>query len=262
MAGPKAFGGNYRYSNPNVNPPASAVRIFGQLVGTDPTSGAFAGTFDASETGGLDPAILPIQAGLLAAGALPYGIDLTDGFLYRGRSAGDDEDNQTPVANGAALVLARSYLYDGAAWDRQRSAGAAALASLSAQGALLVAAPGQWSVNHVPAAAAQATASRAAGAAGVRNICVTIDATLIIPPTVNQPAIQLNLRDGATGAGTILWSRQFGVGAALAAGGQMVVSLSGLNIVGSAATAMTLEFSAAGAATTLQSVAMTGYLAQ
>ena len=35
--------------------------------------------------------------------------------------------------------------------------------------------------------------------------------------------------------------------------------LAGLNIVGSANTAMTLEFAAAGGANTVESVAMTGY---
>jgi len=42
-------------------------------------------------------------------------------------------------------------------------------------------------------------------------------------------------------------------------GNETGVSLSNLNIVGTAATAMTLEFAAAGGASTFESVALTGY---
>lgn len=260
MAGPKAFGSTSRFSDPSNVPSASIVRILGQKVDFNVPESAFAGTLSGT-IDDFDPALYLANADWLASGALGYAVRLGGTTIDRLRAGGDDTDNQATQSIGASLVLARNYLFDGATWDRQRSAGAAALASLSAQGALLQTTPGEWSVNHVPAVATQATASRAAGGAGVRNICRSIDATLIIQPTVNQPVIQLNLRDGATGGGTILWSRQFGVGAALAAGGQQIVSLAGLNIVGSANTAMTLEFSAAGAALTYQSVAMTGYLA-
>lgn len=261
MAGPKAFGGQYRAFDPNVNPGGQNVRIFGQRVDFNVPTQAYVGTLSGS-TDDFDPTLFGNAADWMAVGALLYGKRLGANVLDRIQQGGDDTDNQANVSTGGLLALARNYLYDGAAWDRQRSAGAAALAALSSQGAMLVALPGQWAINNVPAAATQATVSRAAGGAGVRHVCTAIDATLIIPPTVNQPAIQLNVRDGATGAGTILFSRQFGVGAALAAGGQQVVSLAGLNIVGSAATAMTIEFSAAGEATTLQSVAMAGYDAQ
>ena len=67
--------------------------------------------------------------------------------------------------------------------------------------------------------------------------------------------LSINLRDGATGAGTLLWSLQFiqPVNNIFA----MTVPLP--HIQGTAATAMTLEFSAGGAAATLQSVTLTGY---
>jgi hypothetical protein len=71
-----------------------------------------------------------------------------------------------------------------------------------------------------------------------------------------QTAIQVNLRDGASGAGTILWSmtllKQIG-------DAPTVLAFSGLSIVGSVNTAMTLEFSAAGVAASLQSVSLTGF---
>jgi hypothetical protein len=175
------------------------------------------------------------------------------------RSAGDNADAVAVATLGQLLMLARNTVFNGTAWDRQRSGSAATLGALTSLGAGLVSDPGNWSINHVPAAATQATITRAAGGAGVRHVCTSIDAALVLPATANQAVITLNLRDGATGAGTILWSRRFGIGAANAADAQQEVSLSGLKIVGTANTAMTLEFSAAGAATTLQSVALTGH---
>jgi len=175
------------------------------------------------------------------------------------RSAGDNADAVAVATLGELLTLARNTVFNGTAWDRFRSGSAAVLSGATSLGAGLVSDPGQWSINHVPAAATQATITRAAGGAGVRHVCCSIDAALVLPATANQAAITLNLRDGATGAGTILWSRRFGIGAANAADAQQEVSLSGLKIFGTANTAMTLEFSAAGAATTLQSVALTGH---
>lgn len=166
----------------------------------------------------------------------------------------------TPTILEALGVAAFNYVItDDASDEFARVLGQSRVNNASAdfKGAMLVAPPSQWSVFSTPAAATQATASRAAVASSA-NICNSISARLIIPPGVNQPVIALNLRDGATGAGTILWSHTFGVGAAVANGLVQDMLISGLAIPGSNNTAMTLEFSAAGAATTLQSVAMTG----
>ena len=61
--------------------------------------------------------------------------------------------------------------------------------------------------------------------------------------------LQVNLRDGASGAGTILWSCLMDV----PINDSRTVTLAGLNIFGTANTAMTLEFAAAGGATTQES---------
>lgn len=132
---------------------------------------------------------------------------------------------------------------------------AANLAATVSTKALLHVAPGNWSVTHTPAAATQATITKAAGAAGVRHVCTSISATLATIGTAQSTDLQLNLRDGATGAGTILWSRSI----VLPTNAVWNVDLSGVNIVGSAATAMTLEFDAANATASFASVAMTGY---
>lgn len=109
-----------------------------------------------------------------------------------------------------------------------------------------------WSVFHNPAASAQATISKAL-VAGKKHVCTSISATL--SAVAAQTLIQLNLRDGATGAGAIIWSDQV----VLPIGAVYRLNLSGLDISGSLGTAMTLEFSGAPVTTNVESVAMTGY---
>lgn len=124
---------------------------------------------------------------------------------------------------------------------------------MPAQGYKVRALPDMWSVPHTPAAATQASASKAANASQ-RHVCTGIYA--IISAVAAQAGIQLNLRDGASGAGTILWSQTI----ALPVGGIAVISVSGLNIPGALInTAMTLETSGAPAGTNFASVTLTGY---
>lgn len=112
-----------------------------------------------------------------------------------------------------------------------------------------------FNIYHTPVAATQATITQAAAAAGVRNVCSGISASLCTVGTAQAAAVQLNLRDGASGAGTILWSQTFSFGTTT----MLSVNLTGLCIYGSAATAMTLEFSGAGVTASFESVTLTGY---
>jgi hypothetical protein len=115
-----------------------------------------------------------------------------------------------------------------------------------------------WSVTHAPAAGVQATATRAAGTAGVRHVCTGV--SIVVSGGPVAPAAQtltFNLRDGASGAGTILASWTVGVEAV--AGKTVPIPIPPLAIPGTAATAMTLEGSAAPGANTLESVVLTGY---
>lgn len=116
---------------------------------------------------------------------------------------------------------------------------------------------GDWTQVHEPAANVQATTSKAAGAAGVRHVCTGITAT-IVATTVAPSAVQLvvRLRDGASGAGTVIWAAVMSLPAT--AGAMNGVTRTGLFIRGTAATAMTLEFSGAGGANTIEAVSMEG----
>lgn len=135
---------------------------------------------------------------------------------------------------------------------------AAALAAQVSTKALLYVPPGNWSVTHAPAAAAQATASKAAGAAGVRHVCTGFTVTLVGGAAAPTAAlVTVNLRDGATGAGTILSTLTLAIAAV--AGTCNVHHVGPLNVVGSAATAMTVETSAATGANVSASVTLYGY---
>ena len=108
------------------------------------------------------------------------------------------------------------------------------------------------SVFSTPAAGTQATCSFAAPSALQRWVCTSISATL---SGTAAGTATLNLRNGATGAGTIIWSKQV----TIPANGIWECNLADLLLPGVYGAAMTLEF-AAGVATDIEAVAMTGYL--
>lgn len=166
------------------------------------------------------------------------------------------QDALTGTAINGVVSQAFGYLFNGATEERLRSASAANLAAQAGPGIGLSSPPGMWSVVSTPAAGVQATATKAAGAAGVRHICTAILVTFgaIAAPVATQG--QWVLRDGATGAGTILMSGQLAIPAAVFQG--QPVFISDLSIPGTGATAMTLEFTAA-LANLIQGVTLLGF---
>lgn len=142
------------------------------------------------------------------------------------------------------LVYPRMFghLFNGATWDRARSASVSTLTAASNVGAVLVDKAARLSVT-CSTAGTQCTASVAAGAAGTRHVadCIVFSASTSTAPT--QTDLTLLLRDGASGAGTILLRH---VVTATATTGNLVPPYSqcGLALIGSDATAMTFEWSA------------------
>lgn len=123
---------------------------------------------------------------------------------------------------------------------------------------LVSAAPvGGFALTHTPAAGSQATISQAAGGAGVKNVaesaCFGFSASTALG---GISTVTVNLRDGATGAGTILQSWQYTLPAATVAPFRECVS--GLHVSGTANTVMTIEFAAA-VGNLMEYVSMTGY---
>jgi hypothetical protein len=113
--------------------------------------------------------------------------------------------------------------------------------------------PTEWAVQHQPAANTQATIAKAADA-NLCHVCTSITVTLG-GTAATAAGLVFNLRDGATGAGTILWSGRL---CNLANTGDSI-AIAGLRIRGTKNTAMTLESAAAPAANVTATVAMTGY---
>lgn len=111
----------------------------------------------------------------------------------------------------------------------------------------------EWTALSAPAAATRASASIAAAGAGIRRV---LDSILVsVSCAAAQAETELQIRDGATGAGTVIWQ----AGIILPINGTAIIALSDLGIIGSANTAMTLEFVAAPAATNFQRCNMSGY---
>ena len=134
---------------------------------------------------------------------------------------------------------------------------ASTLTSRNAAGALQAEKSSRWTVVSTPAVSTQASASIAAEAS-VRHVadCINFSAgSTTAPAAVTN--LTVNLRDGATGAGTVIASWTV---VAPAATGQNVAPFSacGLNLVGTTNTAMTLEFSAL-LTNLFESVTLTGF---
>lgn len=118
---------------------------------------------------------------------------------------------------------------------------------LDSAGRQKVVSPLTTGTSSFPAAGSKASAS-IGSASGLRHVCSSLSFGLHTVAAPTATTLNVALRDGATGAGTIL--RQWGVRVPAAADSNVIeVDLSGLSLAGTTATAMTLEFSAALAST-------------
>lgn len=132
-------------------------------------------------------------------------------------------------------------------------------ASSNESGRALIERGPRWVVTSAPAANSQGTASVAAEAS-VRHVadCVTWSADS--SAAVTAAAGSVVLRDGATGAGTVLMTWRIAHTVAAGAGVQTIppFQICGLNLTGTTNTAMTAEFNA-GVTGEEQSVSLTGW---
>lgn len=188
---------------------------------------------------------------------LGYNLGFNGATFDRLRSGGNNADAIATSTLGILFTKSHGAVSNGTTFDIVKSASAAnqnSSASTTLAGIPLSTPPGNWSVLNFPAVNTQATATRAAGGVGVRHILTSLHFSIAAGGTASG-ILQCQVRDGSSGVGTIIWS-----GTLVAPiGDAREISLSGLSVVGSANTAMTIEFSAAGGATTQESVSMTGY---
>lgn len=116
----------------------------------------------------------------------------------------------------------------------------------------------QWRRVSLPGANAQATITEDAPAAGTRVVLQGFTASIANGATAPAAAnVVVNVIDGASGGTTYL--HRTTISNTATAGDTVVVTVSDLNIAGTAATALTVEFSAASGANTNQSISAWGY---
>jgi hypothetical protein len=226
----KATAGFPRQADGLVNVPGVGLLVFDRG----------AGNFNQADAGNADA-----KSADNILGVTPYALDGAAADMNRIRAAESGDAQTTGILT--------SWGYNGATFDRPRTNSAANLADTTQPFELGTAGPGEWALNHCPNANIQATITKAAGGAGVRHVLRSFLAIIMSNTAVANTAI-LQIRDGASGAGTILYCGRLTVGAI-----SSELFLAGLNLFGSENTAMTIEFNAAGGANVMESVSMSGY---
>lgn len=113
-----------------------------------------------------------------------------------------------------------------------------------------------WTLNARPGAATQATATKAASGVGASHVVTGFTFSLAVIGTAQAAALQVDIIDGASGGGTRLWSGVLGGGVV---NSNQQISVMGCHLKGSPNTALTIEFSGAGAAATVQACSAQGF---
>jgi len=184
------------------------------------------------------------------------GLPISQGYIFNGSSGTYERArsaNQTGTISSGIQAVS-GLLFNNTAYERPISISSANLSATTSTGAILSVPLSTWSITNTPAAATQATISKAASGAGARHVATSISACTA-QTAAGQTPIAINLRDGATGAGTIL--RTWKIATVL--GDSRCIDISNLSIIGSINTAMTIEFAAAGVAGSEQTVNMSGF---
>jgi hypothetical protein len=167
----------------------------------------------------------------------------------------DDEFIGATAIPSALDTMSRIALVQGGEFARARAISSLSVDPDTPIGVQQVAQTTEWSESDGPAAATQATCTRVNPGGGSRLVCRSITARVAAAGTAQTP-LRVFLRDGATGAGTIIWQAVVACPVNSADG----ITLTP-NIVGSPDTDMTLEFAGAGVADSLLSVALSGFTA-
>jgi hypothetical protein len=180
--------------------------------------------------------------------------------VMQGVSGNERPESAPLLGDGASTGLAASanyYQNGSAAFDQGRSQSSANATTSGTAGTVLkgiaiVSGPAQWSARSVQTAS---TCSVSVAASVTTRHCST-GVTACIGATAAQPSVFVQFRDGATGAGTVIWS---GLLIGTIGNGMCVSHNFEGALCGTLNTAMTLELSAATAATNTCSAAFEGY---
>jgi hypothetical protein len=201
--------------------------------------------------GSIIPAgVNPIQLGMASASARARNLFAVDAIADTGSAPN-------------ILSAGVSIFGGGTAWPRVRSGSltnfpvSSTLTARNSIGAVVETKDSRWVVNAISATAASATI---ASEASVRHVLDTVCWSGVSSGSVTAASHAINIRDGATGAGTLLATFLVAFPTAAASGVQVIppFCISNLNLVGSTATAFTVEFDA-GSTNVSTNVFMTGY---
>jgi hypothetical protein len=226
--------------------PAGGVRIVGTITLGDPGVAAtsLGKAEDAPHTSG-DVGVLLLgvrndNSTTLTTTDLDYSgiaVDLAGRVLIRGHVSED-----SALSSGNPLIVVGAQRTDTDATQTSASGDAGFFITDSA-GRLKAVSPITTPTVSAPAADARASASIAL-ASGFRHVCRSLSFGIHTVAAPTATTLNVTLRDGATGAGTVI--RQWGVRVPATADTNVLrVDLSDLSLAGTAGTAMTLEFSAA-----------------
>jgi len=195
-----------------------------------------------------------IRAGLTADANANAGLQNIGNMVF---NASTWDRLRTASADALAITGMQgvgNMVWNGTAFDRWRSASATNNTATTSLGGAQVTQLSTWSIINTQAGAVQATASKAAGGGTVRHVATSV--TVCRGDTVVAAPAQIHLRDGATGAGTIIRTWVIGVSVI---NETQCHNLAPINMTGTGNTAMTIEFAAAGSATSTSTVSLTGY---
>lgn len=154
---------------------------------------------------------------------------------------------------GSALV---AYDSTGVNWNRLGTASAGNVAAQSGTRALLTADPGHWTVTDLQITNVVVSCTKVAGGAGIRHVLKGLVVSLAGGAAATAAAITVTVRDGAIGVGPILFLAHLAIQAAVGASDR--IELTGLSLVGTANTAMTVATQAIGL-NNVGSMSMMGY---
>jgi hypothetical protein len=160
--------------------------------------------------------------------------------------------------SGSGISHVMGNAYNASTVDSFRNSSAAVLSAATQPYALQTAPPGMLTCTYATTSgAATGSCTVAAGTGGQRHVVTAIHASVACAATVQTP-IGINLRDGASAAGTIKWSGMVGC----PANSMGELSSPPLHIVMSAATQMVLEFEAATATDVVPHLTLQYYTTQ
>jgi len=191
-------------------------------------------------------------------GLLGVGLMLFDGTNWQRNLNASGSD----ATSGGGIAATTQCVYNGSTYNVRRSASLSNFPTSQTTtgrniiGVALSEKSSRWSVVSAPAAGSQASASIAAEA-GVRHCLDSFSFTCCATAAPAVTKIDVVVRDGASGAGTIIWQESIVVTASASSffGPQF---RTGLNLTGSTNTSMTVEFSA-GVVNVFEVISMCGF---